>query len=184
MYPPNFNATMNSAQQPPHYQQPNFYAAQQKKGPPNLGNGPSPMRSPPAHQMPSQNHSMIQQMSSHGMEYGVMRHPSSYLSQVSPKPSTLNFELRVVEIFKHTYFILSQMSDGGHALGIGNGMHMPQPPQVGGHGQHVMSHDSHQAHVQSNGQVCVRNGCGNSAITSQEWDEEYCSSDCVVTHCR
>lgn len=48
--------------------------------------------------------------------------------------------------------------------------------------QQVMSHDT-QALGRA-GQMCIRNGCGNGSITSHEWDDEYCSSDCVVTHCR
>lgn len=32
--------------------------------------------------------------------------------------------------------------------------------------------------------ICVRAGCNNPAIESKEWDKEYCSNECVVTHCR
>lgn len=75
------------------------------------------------------------------------------------------------------------MNDASHGMVMGNSMHLQQQP-TSGHGQQmVMTHDSHQNHVPGS-QVCVRNGCGNVAMTSQEWDEEYCSSDCVVTHCR
>ncbi|KAM9368096.1 LOW QUALITY PROTEIN: TOX high mobility group box family member 4 [Phaethornis superciliosus] len=31
---------------------------------------------------------------------------------------------------------------------------------------------------------CVRVGCGNPPVANAEWDEEYCSSECVVKHCR
>ncbi|XP_064466707.1 TOX high mobility group box family member 4-like isoform X2 [Ornithodoros turicata] len=33
-------------------------------------------------------------------------------------------------------------------------------------------------------QRCIRNGCPNPAIDSHDWDREYCSSECVVSHCR
>ncbi|XP_077543302.1 TOX high mobility group box family member 3-like isoform X9 [Haemaphysalis longicornis] len=33
-------------------------------------------------------------------------------------------------------------------------------------------------------QRCIRNGCPNPAIESHDWDREYCSSECVVSHCR
>lgn len=33
-------------------------------------------------------------------------------------------------------------------------------------------------------QNCLRNGCPNPAIDSPDWDREYCSSECVVSHCR
>ncbi|XP_078399090.1 TOX high mobility group box family member 3 isoform X1 [Cetorhinus maximus] len=31
---------------------------------------------------------------------------------------------------------------------------------------------------------CMRTGCTNPPIQSVEWDNEYCSSECVVNHCR
>ena len=31
---------------------------------------------------------------------------------------------------------------------------------------------------------CIRTGCQNSAIKSPEWDDEYCSNDCAVGHCK
>ncbi|KAM9719745.1 LOW QUALITY PROTEIN: TOX high mobility group box family member 4 [Menidia menidia] len=34
------------------------------------------------------------------------------------------------------------------------------------------------------GSVCVRAGCNNPAVDSQDWDKEYCSNECVATHCR
>ncbi|XP_051865739.1 LOW QUALITY PROTEIN: TOX high mobility group box family member 4b [Pristis pectinata] len=32
--------------------------------------------------------------------------------------------------------------------------------------------------------VCVRSGCSNCPVPSTDWDNEYCSSECVVKHCR
>ncbi|XP_035474192.2 TOX high mobility group box family member 4b isoform X1 [Scophthalmus maximus] len=32
--------------------------------------------------------------------------------------------------------------------------------------------------------VCVRAGCTNPAVESKDWDKEYCSNECVATHCR
>ncbi|XP_061926307.1 TOX high mobility group box family member 4-A-like [Entelurus aequoreus] len=31
--------------------------------------------------------------------------------------------------------------------------------------------------------VCVRSGCTNPAVESQDWDKEYCSNECVASHC-
>ncbi|XP_031347238.1 TOX high mobility group box family member 4-A-like isoform X3 [Photinus pyralis] len=31
---------------------------------------------------------------------------------------------------------------------------------------------------------CIRNGCPNPAISNAEWEDEYCSNECVVSHCR
>ncbi|KAL3859525.1 hypothetical protein ACJMK2_009741 [Sinanodonta woodiana] len=32
--------------------------------------------------------------------------------------------------------------------------------------------------------MCIRNGCTNRAIDNVGWDSEYCSNECVVSHCR
>ncbi|XP_074545502.1 TOX high mobility group box family member 4-B [Halichoeres trimaculatus] len=32
--------------------------------------------------------------------------------------------------------------------------------------------------------MCVRTGCNNPAVKSDDWDNEYCSNECVATHCR
>ncbi|CAH2073917.1 unnamed protein product, partial [Iphiclides podalirius] len=31
---------------------------------------------------------------------------------------------------------------------------------------------------------CIRQGCTNPAIANNEWEDEYCSNECVVSHCR
>lgn len=33
-------------------------------------------------------------------------------------------------------------------------------------------------------QNCIRIGCTNAAIVSNDWEDEYCSNECVITHCR
>ncbi|XP_013392522.1 TOX high mobility group box family member 4-B [Lingula anatina] len=32
--------------------------------------------------------------------------------------------------------------------------------------------------------VCLRDGCNNPSVENPQWDQEYCSSQCVVSHCR
>ncbi|CAJ1085901.1 TOX high mobility group box family member 4b isoform X2 [Xyrichtys novacula] len=32
--------------------------------------------------------------------------------------------------------------------------------------------------------MCVRAGCNKPAVESKDWDKEYCSNECVATHCR
>lgn len=34
------------------------------------------------------------------------------------------------------------------------------------------------------GNTCIRRGCPNAAIANSEWEDEYCSNECVVSHCR
>lgn len=31
---------------------------------------------------------------------------------------------------------------------------------------------------------CIRSGCNNPAVHNPEWEDEYCSNECVVSHCR
>ncbi|KAG9328136.1 hypothetical protein JZ751_016285 [Albula glossodonta] len=31
---------------------------------------------------------------------------------------------------------------------------------------------------------CLRAGCTNPPVESKDWDREYCSNECVATHCR
>lgn len=33
-------------------------------------------------------------------------------------------------------------------------------------------------------QSCIRTGCTNAAVQSNDWEDEYCSNECVITHCR
>lgn len=39
-------------------------------------------------------------------------------------------------------------------------------------------------HVGRPQNACIRHGCPNPAITNPEWEDEYCSNECVVSHCR
>ncbi|XP_043469030.1 TOX high mobility group box family member 3-like isoform X2 [Leptopilina heterotoma] len=32
--------------------------------------------------------------------------------------------------------------------------------------------------------TCIRHGCPNPAVANTEWEDEYCSNECVVSHCR
>ncbi|XP_071785618.1 TOX high mobility group box family member 4-B-like isoform X2 [Asterias amurensis] len=47
--------------------------------------------------------------------------------------------------------------------------------------QSMMGVDGMMPH---NHQICTRNGCNKPSIESPEWDNEYCSNECVVDHCR
>lgn len=32
--------------------------------------------------------------------------------------------------------------------------------------------------------ICIRDGCQKFAIVSPEWEDEYCSNECAVQHCK
>ncbi|CAG5109117.1 Similar to TOX4: TOX high mobility group box family member 4 (Pongo abelii) [Cotesia congregata] len=50
------------------------------------------------------------------------------------------------------------------------------PPVAGPQSSHV------QRPPPSN--VCMRHGCPNPPIVNSEWEDEYCSNECVASHCR
>jgi hypothetical protein len=31
---------------------------------------------------------------------------------------------------------------------------------------------------------CIRDGCSNFSIVSLEWEDEYCSNECAIFHCK
>lgn len=33
-------------------------------------------------------------------------------------------------------------------------------------------------------QYCIRSGCLQEAIVSIDWEDEYCSNECLIMHCR
>lgn len=45
------------------------------------------------------------------------------------------------------------------------------------------THTNMQMESQTN-PLCNRSGCGNNAVKNPGWDNDYCSNECVVTHCR
>ncbi|KAK4301403.1 hypothetical protein Pmani_026452 [Petrolisthes manimaculis] len=60
-----------------------------------------------------------------------------------------------------------------------------QPPQQGsgGGGQQGAMGQQHLG-CPSSGPNCIRSGCTNPAVHNPEWEDEYCSNECVVSHCR
>ncbi len=85
--------------------------------------------------------------------------------------------------------------------GYHNMQQQQQPLQHNSHPQHTNSHHvtgvadqlattgiapspNNAYHHQSNMlQKCIRTGCTNQAITSPDWEDEYCSNECVINHC-
>lgn len=87
-----------------------------------------------------------------------------------------------------------QQQQGGQ-----HGQQPPQPsPQQQPQHQPPQQHPSGQgsggqqqgmgqpAHVgcPNSGPNCIRSGCTNPAVHNPEWEDEYCSNECVVSHCR
>uniref|UniRef100_A0A1A9VSJ2 HMG box domain-containing protein n=1 Tax=Glossina austeni TaxID=7395 RepID=A0A1A9VSJ2_GLOAU len=44
--------------------------------------------------------------------------------------------------------------------------------------------DKQAPHKASPIQMCLRENCNNRAIVNPNWEDEYCSNECVVIHCR
>uniref|UniRef100_A0A336KFT7 CSON009437 protein n=1 Tax=Culicoides sonorensis TaxID=179676 RepID=A0A336KFT7_CULSO len=65
------------------------------------------------------------------------------------------------------------------------------PGQMGGQPQaqspssHAPNQTPQQNIMEPGGQMtCIRHGCRNPAIVNSDWEDEYCSNECVITHCR
>nr|CAG4640612.1 EOG090X00M6 [Eulimnadia texana] len=48
---------------------------------------------------------------------------------------------------------------------------------------HALVNGGKPAAAPNANQVCIRSGCSNPAVPNQDWENEYCSSECVVSHC-
>ncbi|XP_037869150.1 TOX high mobility group box family member 3 isoform X3 [Bombyx mori] len=53
-------------------------------------------------------------------------------------------------------------------------------PNTSGNGHPQQSTEQNEKRSNS----CIRQGCTNPAISNSEWEDEYCSNECVVSHCR
>ncbi|KAL7032008.1 hypothetical protein ACKWTF_007196 [Chironomus riparius] len=59
-----------------------------------------------------------------------------------------------------------------------------QPLQMINNNANQMPPVQMQQQSQPQLQNCIRNGCTNRAIVSVDWEDEYCSNECVILHCR
>ncbi|XP_070506634.1 TOX high mobility group box family member 4-A-like isoform X2 [Chironomus tepperi] len=59
-----------------------------------------------------------------------------------------------------------------------------QPLQMINNNANQMPPVQMQQQAQPQLQNCIRNGCTNRAIVSVDWEDEYCSNECVILHCR
>lgn len=62
----------------------------------------------------------------------------------------------------------------------------PAVPSAGSPPSTAVSVDGNadEQHEPSGRERCIRSGCPNPAAESRVWDNEYCSSECLVAHCR
>lgn len=67
---------------------------------------------------------------------------------------------------------------GGGASGDNNHNHNPLTPPNSN-----PPPNSGQEQVSAEGK-CIRTGCTQLAVRHSDWEDEYCSNECVITHCR
>jgi len=48
----------------------------------------------------------------------------------------------------------------------------------------IASHFKIQQEEEKTENMCIKRGCSNVAIKSPEWDDEFCSDECAVGHCK
>ncbi|KAF9802439.1 hypothetical protein SFRURICE_009121 [Spodoptera frugiperda] len=58
------------------------------------------------------------------------------------------------------------------------------PPMGSVHAAMQYHHSQQQQNENRSTPSCIRQGCTNPAIANSEWEDEYCSNECVVSHCR
>ncbi|BES95311.1 FAD1 flavin adenine dinucleotide synthetase homolog (S. cerevisiae) [Nesidiocoris tenuis] len=78
-------------------------------------------------------------------------------------------------------YMHQQQAGGDGSTGSGE-QPMSNGPPGGGNGDGVDGNGSPSDPASSN--RCIRVGCPNLAVANSEWEDEYCSNECVVTHCR
>uniref|UniRef100_H2LY14 TOX high mobility group box family member 4 b n=1 Tax=Oryzias latipes TaxID=8090 RepID=H2LY14_ORYLA len=82
----------------------------------------------------------------------------------------------------------SRQSDSAIAVtSVGEGVDTHHPNSVSPHPQmevEVSVAPAPSITSTSSPNICVRAGCTNPAVESKDWDREYCSNECVATHCR
>ena len=84
------------------------------------------------------------------------------------------------EIFIFLPFKMHQMNQSGAT---------PQQQNIPAQQMNINNNQSPQVAMNASNsaptsQNCIRNGCTNPAIVSNDWEDEYCSNECVITHCR
>ncbi|XP_063221136.1 TOX high mobility group box family member 4-like isoform X3 [Bacillus rossius redtenbacheri] len=60
----------------------------------------------------------------------------------------------------------------------------PPPPSAGPPASSAPVQQQPPQQPPRGGNTCIRHGCNNAAISNSEWEDEYCSNECVVSHCR
>ncbi|OXA64743.1 TOX high mobility group box family member 2 [Folsomia candida] len=192
MYPPpSFNQSIANSQ---HYQQQQQAPPQSYYGNQSQGGAPQHKKSPPAQQQTQQGSTMPppNQQPPHlnqqqpGHSHAMMQQHHHLESQHSQQQQYGHGGMG------HNPTYMNTMGDGQHGMANSPNIH----PSGGGGGHGQMNPGSGvnpmvaEGQNHSHGRVhCVRNGCSNVASNPSEadmqgYDEGYCSSQCVVTHCR
>ncbi|KAG8237016.1 hypothetical protein J437_LFUL017293 [Ladona fulva] len=66
----------------------------------------------------------------------------------------------------------------------GGGGQQQGPGGQGGGASGVGGNSTMQMESLPSPNACIRVGCPNQAVPNSEWEDEYCSNECVVSHCR
>ncbi|KAF2883528.1 hypothetical protein ILUMI_22644 [Ignelater luminosus] len=168
---------------PPQY---NAYSPQNALPSPPMTSAPAP---PTSQQQPMMTKKPMMNSMNGQQHQGMMQSP------MGPVPNHMNMPQHIPQQHNNSYM-----------------QQVPPQPQVAQHPQH-MQHVSPPPMVSSSPPVssagpvsqvpptsvaqqnagqgamrppnsCIRHGCPNPAIANPEWEDEYCSNECVVSHCR
>ncbi|XP_034256843.1 TOX high mobility group box family member 4-like isoform X1 [Thrips palmi] len=121
---------------------------------------------------------------------GYMQQPPQQTLQLQPLPpmpphSSQHVQPQLQQLQHPPQHLSPQPSPQQHSPPQQQQPPSQQPPTQPPQSQHLQQPcDPAAPQDQQNRATCIRHGCPNVAVPNSEWEDEYCSNECVVSHCR
>ncbi|KOB70812.1 putative high mobility group protein, partial [Operophtera brumata] len=166
---------------PPQGYSPQTYPGGQ---PPAPYAGQNPQGYPPNPQQSPQNYQGNMPINAQTYQGVPGQSPQNY--QVNPNTSPQNCQPNIAQSPRNY-----QPAQSPNSYPASTGMSPPvyrqvqsqSPPMASVHAA-MQYHHPQQQNENRGTPSCIRQGCPNPAIANSEWEDEYCSNECVVSHCR
>ncbi|XP_055526680.1 TOX high mobility group box family member 3-like isoform X2 [Wyeomyia smithii] len=193
-YPPPYASPYKSPQQTMMQMQPHL----QHHNQPTMHPGQAQVQPPPHHMqinamaVAQQQQQMMGQQPQMGMS--PQQQHQQQIQQNHLTSANINGMMNMGMTPPHSHYMNQQMHSQQqgqqHSQITGHPMQQQQQQQSVGAGGHMSPHQVAPpvsgSPTQQNvaPQQCIRHGCQNPAIVNSDWEDEYCSNECVITHCR
>ncbi|GFO19631.1 aspartate aminotransferase [Plakobranchus ocellatus] len=149
-----------------------------------------PVVSPP-HMASTLEEQQQQQLHQHQMQH---QQQQQQMVHMSPQHQMMQQQHMMHQQMQQQQQHMQQIQQQQHLMSMGD-QHpgAPSPPQQQQHHsppQHQEHGNMYSEYIEPPREMdmayphCVRAGCTNQARENPAWDSEYCSNDCVITHCR